>query len=139
MNEWTEELKAKAKALCESGDYSFADVSRELGYAKSRNAIISCARRYGWKIPRSKPAPQKIEHQEPYSGFLGLQLQELDRIKGQHDCRYPAGDGPFLFCGSPAKEDSSYCPEQHALCYERPTPAKVRERAKYVRYLERML
>jgi len=34
-----------------------------------------------------------------------LELVEL----GLDDCRYPYGDGPFLFCGHPAIDGCSYC------------------------------
>lgn len=33
------------------------------------------------------------------------------------DCRYPYGDGPVTFCGHPKREDSSYCPAHHQLCW----------------------
>lgn len=36
---------------------------------------------------------------------LGKTLLEL----GPNDCRYPFGDGPFVFCGQPQFEGSSYC------------------------------
>lgn len=33
-------------------------------------------------------------------------------------CRYPHGDGPFLFCGAPV-EHGSYCAEHNAVCLVR--------------------
>jgi GcrA cell cycle regulator len=44
---------------------------------------------------------------------LNLSIAELER--GQ--CRYPYGDGPFVFCGHPVHEGSSYCPSHDALCW----------------------
>jgi hypothetical protein len=35
-------------------------------------------------------------------------------------CRYPTGDGPFLFCNGTQTEGSSYCLSHHVLCHERP-------------------
>lgn len=45
-----------------------------------------------------------------------VSLEDLRR----GECRYPYGDGPFLFCGHLKLEGSSYCPEHHALCTEAP-------------------
>jgi GcrA cell cycle regulator len=36
------------------------------------------------------------------------------------ECRYPYGDGPFLFCGHPATDGSSYCMPHKWLCSEPP-------------------
>jgi hypothetical protein len=35
------------------------------------------------------------------------------------DCRYPFGDGPFLFCGDPAQDKSSYCSGHHEICFNK--------------------
>jgi hypothetical protein len=35
-------------------------------------------------------------------------------------CRYPVGDGPFLFCNGAKAEGSSYCLNHHVLCSEKP-------------------
>jgi hypothetical protein len=40
-------------------------------------------------------------------------LLDLD----DNDCRYVFGDGPFLFCGDPKQDKSSYCPHHHAICW----------------------
>ena len=53
---------------------------------------------------------------QPAEGFIGLTLLQL---KGGQ-CRYATGgedDKPFLFCGQPVKEGSSYCPACHARCF----------------------
>lgn len=57
--------------------------------------------------PHIPPARQD----EPAS--LGLTLMELE--PGQ--CRWPHGDGPFLFCGHPV-EGQSYCSYHCRLAYE---------------------
>jgi GcrA cell cycle regulator len=38
---------------------------------------------------------------------------------GRDECRYPYGDGPFLFCGHQT-DGSSYCAGHKALCYVAP-------------------
>lgn len=35
-----------------------------------------------------------------------------------HDCRYPYGEGEFLFCGHTKQDGSSYCPAHTALCFK---------------------
>jgi GcrA cell cycle regulator len=35
-------------------------------------------------------------------------------------CRYPVGDGPFLFCNGAQTEGSSYCLNHHILCHDKP-------------------
>jgi len=60
--------------------------------------------------------------------FLGIPLEKLT----DKTCKYPRGDSPFVFCGQPSKEDSSYCPHCHSLCYQRPEPpSDKRHRQKY--------
>lgn len=39
-------------------------------------------------------------------------------------CRYPVGDGPFLFCNGPQVEGNSYCRSHAALCWVAPLPFK---------------
>lgn len=46
-------------------------------------------------------------------------------------CRYPIGDGPFVFCGHAPKQGSAYCSYHHALCY---VPAVERKANKPVNY-----
>ena len=51
-------------------------------------------------------------------------LIELD----PNDCRYPFGEGPFVFCGDPQHIylckgkmiQSSYCREHHFMCARAP-------------------
>ena len=48
--------------------------------------------------------------------FLGVTFENLT----DDQCRYPRGDNPFLFCGQPKMQESSYCAKCHALCWVRP-------------------
>lgn len=54
--------------------------------------------------------------------FLSIPFEKLDASV----CHYPRGDGPFVYCGQPVKEGSSYCPYCHSLCYQRPQPPSDR-------------
>jgi len=60
--------------------------------------------------------------------FACLEVQSrditIDQL-GPDDCRYLAGDGaPWLYCGHPVQEKSSYCPYHHARVFNKPIPAK---------------
>lgn len=72
---------------------------------------------------------------KPEAGFRGLTLLQLK--EGQ--CRYPSGgegDEPFLFCGQPVQEGSSYCPACHARCWVKPpqkyTPKNIDSFVKFM-------
>ncbi len=58
---------------------------------------------------RAKP----VQAAKPVERLFTLTL--LDLQFGM--CKYPQGDGPFVFCGFPVKKGYSYCSEHTALCY----------------------
>lgn len=63
--------------------------------------------------PRVKEL-KNVRTAEPSGEFLNIALLDLEA--GQ--CRFAHGDvTPFLFCGQPTKDESSYCATHHALCY----------------------
>lgn len=65
--------------------------------------------------PAPPPKPRKIDLAEPKSRDVPL----MDLAAG--DCRYPHWEGPFLFCGHPAEEGSSYCAFHTRLTSAPPT------------------
>lgn len=90
--------------------------------------------RSGPKMPADLKGLENIEKALPPPQFLGLTLFYLK----DDQCRYPRGaQAPFLYCGQPTKEDSSYCAYCHSLCYERETPYERRRREKGGEYLIR--
>ena len=144
MNEWTTERFDLLKELAKVGSNSWIarEINTRTGATFSRNAIIGkktrnglessapCGSSAGNQIPRkrrgngdgglqrrlvnrrnmkSKPLPEEAFMQD----FIGLPLVELEA----NDCRYPQGEGPYLFCGQPAIEGSSYCAYHHRLCH----------------------
>lgn len=91
-------------------------VSREDKALRQRRAHGD--RRMSNKLRYSQRPRLKIVKQgpaaEPVGEFLNIGLLDLE--PGQ--CRYAQGDElPYLFCGQPAKDESSYCPTHHGLCY----------------------
>ena len=135
---WTDALLSQARELYESGKYSCAQIALRIGI-KSRNAIIGQSHRKGWVNPNHrkggtrkgdkksrttrirKPILVQQPPEEPVrSDFLGIEFMDLQ----ESQCRYPHGlTSPYLFCGNPTKEDSSYCAYHHGLCHE---PTKLR-------------
>lgn len=67
------------------------------------------------------PEPLPADDEQLLRDFLGIKL--LDLAPAQ--CRYPAGDRvPYLFCGQPVQDGSSYCSGHHDLCR---TPTQTRQ------------
>lgn len=100
--------------------------------AKRANADRSTTMRVQWKAapppPKPKPArilPPRIEDiPQPVSRDVAL----LD-LRAR-DCRWPSGDGPFLFCGHRAEEGRSYCLFHGAISSQ---PARLGGSLKWLR------
>lgn len=71
------------------------------------------------KPERSTPMRQRIRHASPEvkamrcEEIAPLNIDLLDLKHGE--CRFPYGDGPFVFCGHPALNGSPYCQPHQAL------------------------
>lgn len=54
-------------------------------------------------------------------------MKTLPKLE-DNDCRFPFGEGPFLFCGDEQQAGSSYCSHHHAICWDKPksNPPKAR-------------
>ena len=147
---WTDErieiLKTKYAAGCSSGV-----IGLELGL--TRGAVLGKLNRLGllrhrqpqdknlgtlYKIKRkigadggmafrvinrsqSKPKLRPTTRPKP-AAFLSIKFEDLK----PNQCRYPMGDGPFLFCGQPSMENSSYCAFCHSVCHTAPEPPRNR-------------
>lgn len=49
-----------------------------------------------------------------------VEIECLTTFEDLTGCRYPVGDGPFLFCNGPRMEGKSYCLNHAALCFQPP-------------------
>jgi len=109
------------------------EISRIAGYTISRNAMIGAAKRRGLKFhselngknksPRKTIRLRRVRQRKPPSipmpveqeipdDFLGITILDLP-LNG---CRFPNGTGPYLFCGQPQWNSSSYCRHHHQIC-----------------------
>lgn len=115
-----------------------ATINHETGSRFSRNAIIGRVHRLGLprrvSVKRLPPKPHKprerrirlervrplepVEALMPPAEFLGVAWEVAVDDGG---CMYPEGEGKhMLFCGQPRRDDSTYCPAHHRLCWVRP-------------------
>jgi GcrA cell cycle regulator len=123
---WTREQEDLVKRLWADGK-SAKQIAIELDCGITRNAVIGKVHRMGLSKRERAPAKPKNRRAESFvhkinSGwtpkkaptiplpsveppeFRGLTFAQLE----PYHCRYPRGDGPFLFCGQPI-ERGSYC------------------------------
>lgn len=139
MPAWSNEIIATAKAMYESGKHSCSMIGNAIG--KTRNSVIGYASRHKWLNPNPPPvvpsampirrvasrAYSKAPYipQEPIPtikqpDFLGVGIMGLEK----HRCRFPDDSEPYLFCGQPTRDKSSYCNYHHRLSYHPITPNK---------------
>jgi hypothetical protein len=138
-------LTARLKELHEAPQmYSNSAIawmlSREFNIALGRNAVIGkiarlgLAQRYGASKgggskpgrvpPRPKPAPfvARSVVAAPIRRIRSGTMSLLELRDG--DCKWPDGDGPYLFCGRACVPERSYCAEHLRMAHNEP-----RERA----------
>jgi hypothetical protein len=137
---WTPERDAVLRDL-RAKKFSYGVIAIELGGGATRNACISRGMRIG--IPQTqrvarvvakkerniawstKPRAPTLHVEQPApQGFLGITFGELQ----DHHCRFPRGEGPFLFCGQPAIEGSSYCADCHRITHDRVSTQEANRR-----------
>lgn len=152
---WTTERLDLLRELATAGSNSWVarEINARTGSTFTRNAVIGKKKRNGIEsagplgtrvgnqierkqrrndyhlqrrinTKRTNRKTQGMQNDLIFQGFLGIPFDELR----PDDCRYPEGDGPFLFCGQPKFEDSSYCAHHFRLChnvrFERPVKRK---------------
>ena len=142
---WTEEMDGRIRVMFHDGK-SARDIGEAMG--KSRNAVIGRLHRIGLvrsptQIAEAKAASNKLRRKndpkksrpifrikrragliqppriivEPPRLGLSRDLKLLDLTA--HDCKWPYGEWPFVFCGNPKPVEVSYCPYHASLAYTR--------------------
>ena len=139
---WTPELRERVKALWVN--QSGAEIAWTLhaeGYTFSRNAIIGFLHRALGSakrvdLPRKRPKPRsdiKQVRAAPRISQTEIKLRCVEIVcatpfEDVTGCRYPEGDGPFLFCNGDRKAGSSYCVPHLHLTSGPPRPRLAQAR-----------
>lgn len=141
--EWTPGRIARLKQLHADG-WAYSEIGNDLG--TTRNSCIGKAKRlgftrvcerdgqprrrkvnnrtfnFGTRKPRKQhltliilPDPPEPIVLPPIPNPCAIPLQELR----EHHCRYPEGNGPFLFCGEQKLYGKSYCAFHYRSCYQK--------------------
>lgn len=134
---WTLEEESVLIDLVGAGfsySQSAAHINEQFGKTYSRNAAIGKANRIGLQCPKKEGRPTQRAHQ-PYKPrrkrpklVAAARPVRCEVLPGNvsllelanNGCRYPTDDrSPFVFCNSPQRDGSSYCPEHMRLCERR--------------------
>jgi len=144
-------LSAKAAAVV---------ISAAIGETVSRNAAIGRAHRLKLSFRGNVPAaPGGRTHKKralastrPVNLLAILQNVKAKRVNVStgapladvepvelvdlepHQCRWPLGDGPFLFCGAPKDGERVYCAHHAAKAFYKPATTPSRFAASLRRY-----
>lgn len=112
------------------GGFSFAQsavkINEKFGTRYTRNGAIGRAHRIGLSAPtklKEPPKPRKHQLYRPRPKLVApAQFDRCEVLPGNvslleladNGCRYPTDDrSPFVFCNSPQRDGSSYCPEHY--------------------------
>jgi hypothetical protein len=129
---WTAGQTDELRRLWARGD-TFQEIADALGM--TRNTVSSRAKRLGLggrkrgrkARPHARPKdvqlkstrrgrPRRAVESHAVDTYPSLAIPFLDLKPGQ--CRWPHGEGPFLFCGHAVRDElSSYCPHHHSVAY----------------------
>jgi GcrA cell cycle regulator len=137
MSIWPQERIDELRAHVEAG-LTCAQIAEKMGGRYNRNAVIGKLHRLklqtknskmerplpkkrvrkpslkitAWQGNPDRPPPTPFEIAEVVSNPRNLNIVDL----GPDDCRYPYGDGPFVFCAHQKVLDTPYCYAHLMLC-----------------------
>ena len=133
---WTDAKVEQLTKLWAEG-FSFSAIGEQLGL--NRNQVCGKINRLQLPEPEKKMNnPRGVSHvvrkrrvetrqKTLYELFVPRSADDLadkslnvsfDDIDRATQCVFPFGDGPFVFCGHPKAEGSSYCEGHHLICWE---------------------
>ena len=155
MSDWLPEHDAELRANFNAGlPLSYAEVAEvingKFGTGFTRNAAVGRGHRLGLTTSRPKCVPKS----GPKRATTPAQRPDIARRKaasGSKDvpasftprpdprpglvpllelapdgCKWPSGDGPFLFCNEPVLAGEPYCGPHCCLAYRVPEPRRTR-------------
>ncbi len=103
------------------------EIAKEVGLTK--NAVVGKIYRHrkANNIASSKGSIYHNPKRKPRvtTNIIPLNIDFIDLKNSQ--CRYPYGEGPYVFCGHPIQKWSPYCPEHHSLCHTGKTAQRANE------------
>ena len=134
-NAWTAEIEEAVRVKWMSLSFTAAEIAKELGPLFTKNAVIGKMTRLGHKGGKTRTLSTRphnegrrlrrlaarggVPHvyagrlvEPPYQAPLAYSLEDLP-AKG---CHYPAGLGPYTFCGVPIERES-YCGYHFSLTH----------------------
>ena len=114
---------------------SYGEIGKQLKL--SRNSIASIITNYIGRTPKPKQAPKPKHAPKPVKAAIPraelesaapaprkMKLAEPENLRlhmmglKQDTCRFPHGDGPFVFCGQPSPGENPYCPYHDELTHQ---------------------
>lgn len=141
---WTDERVTRLEELANEKRYTAAQLGAFLGCTRSM-VIGKCSREkialLNWKQAsqvtgqrrdEAAAAARVIRQQrtaERQAAILALDPISLDilpELVRNDQCRYPHGDGPFVYCGQPIESGGWYCSVHRARTHVIPAPRKSR-------------
>ena len=95
--------------------WSFSKIEEKLGQKidlSIKDVINSRHREFTFKQPKNKKKPTL------YFSKVDLAFTKTLSDLGPDDCRFPQGDGPFLFCGEKTNGRGPYCARCRSIAYQ---------------------
>ena len=124
LSVWTPERVEFARQRWVELRWTASSIAAALDCGLTRNAVVGKMDRLGYRGGRVRPPPRirtgrRIKPRAKYvtpaqEPALNVTVEELP-VRGA--CRYPAGGGPFTFCGAKTVDLRSYCAYHFALCH----------------------
>ena len=144
---WADEHAVALTKMLADGK-SFAEIAASLNEqfntTYSRNAACGKGFRLGVSAPQKMKAPRKKRKRDreraptikppPRIEIIRIRCTEIEPQNvtllelDPDGCRYPAGDGPFVFCNHTQQLGFSYCPSHQALCHAKEPRLTAAER-----------
>lgn len=100
--------------------WSFSKIEEKLGIKLNniiRGGVKENAGSFSFRRPRVETKKKLY-----FSQVVIPATKTLEEL-GPNECRFPQGDGPYLFCGEKTKYGSPYCPSCHSIAH---TPLRAR-------------
>ena len=109
------QIKSKNK----KGGFRRANIIIKIKDKVTKTKVFNVGPRHDKRLSRKSVMSESINH----PAFFDIRGNEKSLFDvGPNDCRFPLSNGEkkFLFCGSNAIENQSYCQHHYDICFEKP-------------------